>query len=65
MLMSQGPTHQLYLRTCAHQVTNVELVQHLNSLNHAHPASIKINQVWIHASNVLLENSVLELLFIH
>jgi hypothetical protein len=43
----------------------VELVQHLNSLNHAHPANIKINQVWIHASNVLLENSVLELLFIH
>jgi hypothetical protein len=65
MLMSQALTHQLYLKTCALQVTNVELVQHLNSLNHAHPANIKINQVWIHASNVLLENSVLELPFIH
>ena len=64
MLMSQGLTHQLYLRTCAHQVTNVDLVQHLNSLNHAHPVSIKINQVWIHARDVLLENSVLVLPFI-
>ena len=65
MLIRQALTHLLYLRTCAHQVTNVEQVQHLNSLSHVHLANIKINQVWIHARYVLLENSVLELPCIH
>ena len=64
MPIRQALIHPLYQRTCAHQVINVELVQHLNSLNHAHLASIKINQVWILVRYVLLENSALELQFI-